>query len=278
MSKNHTRIGIVAPGARMDEAIIEGASAIASQFGASASLHFHPQCFERAGHFAGTDEVRAQAFLDIANDPSFDALWIGRGGYGAARILPFVLPHLTEAARAKTYLGYSDAGSLLGALYGAGFPHIAHGPMPADIKREGGGAAVKRGLSWLIDRAADAVEPGLKRGEKYAAFNIVILSHLIGTPWQPDLKDHIVLIEDIAEYTYRTDRDLCHITSNEKFRRAAGIRLGRVSEVPDNIIDFGQTEEEVARHWCARAGIEYLGRADIGHDAENRVVPFGVFV
>jgi muramoyltetrapeptide carboxypeptidase len=29
------------------------------------------------------------------------------------------------------------------------------------------------------------------------------------------------------------------------------------------------------RHWCANAGIAYLGRADIGHDAENKVVPFG---
>jgi len=25
----------------------------------------------------------------------------------------------------------------------------------------------------------------------------------------------------------------------------------------------------------ARAGIPYLGRADIGHDIENKVVPFG---
>ena len=35
------------------------------------------------------------------------------------------------------------------------------------------------------------------------------------------------------------------------------------------------TEEEVARFWCERAGIAYLGRADIGHDAANKIVPFG---
>jgi muramoyltetrapeptide carboxypeptidase len=34
-------------------------------------------------------------------------------------------------------------------------------------------------------------------------------------------------------------------------------------------------EEEVARYWCARSGIPWLGRADIGHDANNKVVPFG---
>ncbi len=34
-------------------------------------------------------------------------------------------------------------------------------------------------------------------------------------------------------------------------------------------------EEAVARYWCARSGIPYLGRADIGHDVDNKVVPFG---
>ena len=37
------------------------------------------------------------------------------------------------------------------------------------------------------------------------------------------------------------------------------------------------TEEEVARFWCERSGIPYLGRADIGHDADNKIVPFGRF-
>ena len=37
----------------------------------------------------------------------------------------------------------------------------------------------------------------------------------------------------------------------------------------------GATEEEIMRYWCAKAGIAYLGRADIGHDVENKVVPFG---
>ena len=33
--------------------------------------------------------------------------------------------------------------------------------------------------------------------------------------------------------------------------------------------------DAIVQEWCARAGIAYGGRADIGHDADNRVVPFG---
>jgi muramoyltetrapeptide carboxypeptidase len=74
---------------------------------------------------------------------------------------------------------------------------------------------------------------------------------------------------------YRTDRSMFHITSNPGVREVAGIKLGRCMEVPLNDPDFGESEEEVFEHWCRRSGIPYLGRADIGHDSQNKVVPFG---
>jgi muramoyltetrapeptide carboxypeptidase len=83
------------------------------------------------------------------------------------------------------------------------------------------------------------------------------------------------MLEEIAEYMYRIDRSLFHIFSSPKIRGLAGLRLGRCSDIPANDPDFGKTEVEVAEYWCKRAGIPYLGRADIGHDADNKVVPFG---
>jgi muramoyltetrapeptide carboxypeptidase len=49
-----------------------------------------------------------------------------------------------------------------------------------------------------------------------------------------------------------------------------------VSLIPPNDPEFGQTPDEIIRHWCADSGIPYLGSADIGHDVENKIVPFGV--
>jgi muramoyltetrapeptide carboxypeptidase len=54
------------------------------------------------------------------------------------------------------------------------------------------------------------------------------------------------------------------------------LRLGRASDVPENDPAFGHDEEAIVRDWCSRSGLEYRGRADIGHDASNRVVPFGL--
>ena len=277
MTERRLRIGVVAPGSRIDPSVGQRVTTLAMDLypDRAPDIQVHPQCFLSHGHFAGDDAARADAFVEIANDPGFDALWFARGGYGSCRLAEAVLPRLTEAARDKTYLGYSDAGSLLAALYGQGFGHIAHGPMPIDIEREGGHQAVGRALAWLVERVPGAVEPSLSPGVPAAAFNLAILSQLIGTPFQPDLRGHVLMLEEVSEYMYAIDRYMFHITSNPGVRQVAGIRLGRCSAIPPNEPDFGQSEEQVARDWCARAGIVYLGRADIGHDIGNKVVPFG---
>lgn len=273
------KIGIVAPSNRISQDLPQNlANAIADVYGeCGPGIWFHPQCFETSGHFAGPDAIRAQAFLDVANDPSFDVLWFGRGGYGSFRLIETVLAGLGPAARTKTYLGYSDAGAMLGALYGAGIGRVAHGPMPADLNRPGGATAVRRALAFLVDGDPAALEPAVTPGTPCAAFNIIMLSHLIGTPYLPDLSGHVLMLEEVSEAMYRIDRALGQITSTPALRRVAGIRLGRCGDIPPNDPDFGQSAEEVARYWCERSGIPYLGRADIGHDIDNKVVPFGTW-
>lgn len=247
----------------------------AKYFGDRVELVFHPQCFASAGHFAGTDSERINALVDTANDPKIDAVWFARGGYGACRVAEYAIPQLDRHAQAKAWLGYSDIGFLLAGLYRAGFKRLAHGPMPIDARGEGGEKAVRRAIGWLVDGASSSLERGVTPGHPNLAFNLAIFSQLLGTPLQPDLKGHILMFEDLGEYMYRIDRHFFHITSNANVRQCAGIRLGRCLSVPRNEPEFGMEEEEVARFWCERSGIPYLGRADIGHDSDNKVVPFG---
>jgi muramoyltetrapeptide carboxypeptidase len=277
MSKAKCRIGVVAPASRLSVEVAERVATLVRSLypERTPEIFFHPQCFASHGHFAGDDDLRAQAFLDIANDESYDALWCARGGYGSCRVVEAVMRGLTAPARAKVYMGYSDAGMLLAALYRAGFTGAAHGPVVQDIVRREGERAVARALAWMIDRAPEALEPTVGGANKTAAFNITILSHLIGTPLQPDLDGHVLMLEEVSEAMYRIDRSLFHITANAGIRRVKGIMLGRCSDITPNDPDFAMNEEEVARYWCDKSGIPWLGRADIGHDADNKVVPFG---
>jgi muramoyltetrapeptide carboxypeptidase len=74
------KVGIVAPSSRLERSMAERVTALAAERFPAVELHFHPQCFLSAGHFAGTDAERAAALVEIANDVSFDAVWFGRGG------------------------------------------------------------------------------------------------------------------------------------------------------------------------------------------------------
>src|SRR5690606_34285640 len=108
------RIGVVAPGTRIEPELAARVKAFAADsfLDRAPEIVFHPQCFLSAGHFAGEDAARKAAFVEYANDPAFDAIWFARGGYGACRIAEAAISQLTEAARAKTYLGYSDNGAI----------------------------------------------------------------------------------------------------------------------------------------------------------------------
>ena len=270
------KIGIVAVSSRFAK---ERADAINAWMEAnypdrSVTVVFHPASFMKHGHFSGDDAARAGAFVEFANDPRLDAVWFARGGYGSCRIAEAVLPRLTDVARQKRYLGYSDAGSVLALLYKAGFPHVAHGPMASDVVRHD--ETAHRALNWLIRGDAASLEPSLAEDPRpAAAFNLSILDALVGTALEPDLSGHVLMLEDVSEPLYRIDRMMFHLTGQPSIRRVAGLRLGRVSDIVENDPDFGLTPEEIARYWCRRSGIPYLGAADIGHDGGNKVVPFG---
>jgi muramoyltetrapeptide carboxypeptidase len=266
-----TRIAICAPGKRLER---EHADAVQQLVAGDASidLHFHPQCFARHGHFAGTDEQRLAALVECANEPSVDAVWFANGGYGSNRIAAEAVAQMGDAARGKRYLGYSDTGFLLAALYKAGIGTPAHGPMVGDIRRDYGNVAVRRSLDFLSGGDA-GLEPSLD-GRPAVAFNLMTLAMLCGTDLMPDITGHVVMIEEVSEHLYAIDRLFFHIVQH--LHGIAGLRLGRISDVPENDRPFGMSEEEIAQYWCAKVGIEYLGRADIGHDAANTIVPFGL--
>ena len=147
--------------------------------------------------------------------------------------------------------------------------------MPTDLSRDGGKDAIIRALDFLTRQRRATLEPSIGAGKPIVAFNITVLAHLVGSAHMPSLNDHIVLLEDVGEYLYRIDRALFAILSSGALSGAAGIKLGRISDIPENDRPFGQTEQEIAQHWCARFNIPYLGEADIGHDAQNKIVPFG---
>ena len=264
------KIAVVAPSNALKRDTAERVEAIARGRG-DCELAFHPQCFLSNGHFAGSDEQRLAALREVMADPAVDAVWFARGGYGSNRIAEAAARDLPDAARSKQVMGYSDTGFLLAAFRELGL-EVAHGPMPQDIVRDGGAAAIDRALDWLVRRDPATVEPRLR--QPAMAFNLTVLSKLLGTSFEPDFTGVELLIEEVSEHHYKIDRLMFHVTSNANIQKVARIRLGRASDIPENDPAWGTDEREIVADWCRRAGIELGPPADIGHDSGNRIVPF----
>ncbi len=297
MSVAKKRIGIVAPSVYIFPRHYERTNAMVAAHFPDVELVWHPQVFARSpdemsgntgfvwsdtetvpdpamhGHFAGSDEQRTAAFVEMANREDIDAIWFARGGYGAGRIAPDVLPRLGPAARNKTYMGYSDASYMLALLYRAGFPHLCHGPMVVDGSEE----ARMRALAWLARKDPRSLEPGLKVGERYVAFNLISAAMMVGTPLWPDVTGHVLMVEEVGEYLYAVDRCFFALTSALWRNAPSEIRLGQVTDTRENDRPFGKDEVGIAQDWCQRTNIRYGGRCEIGHYAGNKIVPFGRF-
>ena len=264
------RIAVVAPSCTFDREAGRRLDTLIGERG-DCELTIHPQCFLSDGHFAGCDSDRLAALREVMADPAVNAVWFARGGYGSNRIAKAAARDLPEEARTKTYMGYSDSGFLHAGFDKAGLKAV-WGPMPQDLLRPDGHEAVARALDWLVNGADNALEPGLDGPAM--AFNLTVLSSLLGTALEPDFSGIELLLEDVGEHHYRLDRTMFHLTASHNVRQVRQIRLGRVSDIPANHPEFGAEDEDIVSDWCKRSGIAFGGRADIGHDSANKLVPF----
>jgi muramoyltetrapeptide carboxypeptidase len=264
------KIAVVAPSCTLSREAASRVESMVRERG-DCELCVHPQCFLAEGHFAGDDRQRLAALREVMANPDIDVVWFARGGYGSNRIAEAAAADLPAAARSKLYMGYSDAGFLHAAFHKAGLD-VAWGPMPQDAMRDGGTAAVSRALDWIVKRDSAALEPEIQAPAM--AFNLTVLATLLGTVLEPSFSGVDLLIEDVSEHHYRIDRTMFHVAASANVRSVARLRLGRVGDIPANDPDFGRDEVAIVEEWCVRSGIPFGGRADIGHDVRNRVVPF----
>ena len=88
MADRPITIAVVAPSCTLDPVVANQLDQMVARLFADdeVRLKIHPQCYLSEGHFAGSDAQRVQALLQVAHDPQIDAIWLARGGYGAARV------------------------------------------------------------------------------------------------------------------------------------------------------------------------------------------------
>jgi muramoyltetrapeptide carboxypeptidase len=116
------------------------------------------------------------------------------------------------------------------------------------------------------------------RGEgKILGGNLAVLLSIMGTEYFPNLKDSVLLLEDIGEQPYRVDRLLNQLKLAKTFKQVNAIILGRfVDCYADEDAKHSLTLNEVISDYLEDLKIPVIYNLKHGHIAENLTIPFGI--
>lgn len=268
-------LGLAAPAFAVDARCLEeGAEGLRA---AGFRVKYDASLLERRGYLAGSDARRAGELVRLLEDREVDAIVCARGGYGCQRILPLLDAELFRAAR-KPLLGYSDVTVLLlwqlrrAGLGGFHGPMLEHGAWSAEECQAvcdalGGrpGERVMAGEGRVGGRAEGRLVGG----------SLSLVAASLGTPFEVDSDDALLLLEDVGEKPYAIDRMLHQLLAAGKLERVRGIGFGQLTACVDKK-RAEPTSEQVIEEVLAPLGLPLVLGLPFGHGRPNLPWPVGV--
>jgi muramoyltetrapeptide carboxypeptidase len=273
------RVALVAPaGPLHGRGDLERALSTARRLGWEATVGEH--ALGHADYFAGPDADRLADLNAALRDPTVDAVWCLRGGYGAMRLLPGVDWDALRA-RPRALIGYSDITALHCAI-AAEVPGLVsyHGPTARAVLTpfsERSLLAALRGDGDPCGAAPGArvLRPGRATG-RLAGGNLALLAALAGTPWAPRFDGAIAAFEDVNEATYRVDRMLRQLLLAGCLDGCRAIAFGHCTACPEEHEDDGRrTLAAVVNEIADALGVPAVLGIPLGHIDDQWTLPLG---
>lgn len=237
--------------------------------------------FNQNGHFAGTDDERAEDFQAALNDPTVKAIWCGRGGYGSVRILDKI-DFTGFKEQPKWLIGFSDITAFHSQIHTLGRETI-HATMPITVdleekERKKADKTLKRALfgkslSYKTPKN-DFNRRGKAKGQIIGG-NLALLASMAGSKSAMFTGGKIIFIEEVGEYIYSMDRMLYTLKRSGFFDNCAGIIVGGISNVRDKNDDFGKPIEQVFLDILDYNDIPVVFDFPAGHIKDNRALILG---
>jgi len=242
------------------------------------------------GFLAGTDAQRVEDIHWAFTDPSIDAVWCLRGGYGLSRILPQI-DFAKIRGNPKPFIGYSDITALHVAIHQRTGLVTFHGPVATStlsdytkdhvIKTLFNGTAPDK-ISISPDNAVNTnllyktqvITSGKARGQLIGG-NLSLLTAEAGTPFAlKDVRGKILFTEDVGEKPYRIDRMFVQLKQSVDLRSCAGIALGIFADC--DAPEGSPTVIDVVKDQFSNLGIPVMYGLSFGHIRDQFTLPLGV--
>ncbi|MBK6766283.1 MAG: LD-carboxypeptidase [bacterium] len=277
-------IGICAPAGPVKREKLEAAiiKLDARGFRVKASEHI----FDKHGFLSAPDDVRSAELQAMFADPGIDAVVSARGGVGSSRLLSRLnLEQLSCSG--KPFLGFSDLTAVQWALWAKHQSVTFSGPLAVEFDGSLSAATERMAFDILADTPCDnwldyfpEAQIDILRGGASQIIapmlpgNLTMIASLIGTPYMPDLRGAILVIEDIAEPPYRVDRLLFHLRNAGHLQNLAALIVGDFGWEEDDDESRGRLRDSVLDA-TARTAYPILLGFPYGHGSERLTLPVG---
>ncbi len=241
-----------------------------------------------AGYLSGDDDLRASDLNQMFEDDKIDAVMCLKGGYGTPRIVDKIDYELIKK-HPKSFIGFSDVTLLLNTIYDRCNLITYHGPMlTIDFKdnynqetlNSFNDIVIKQTRNYLINENNQyqirTINEGLANGILVGG-NLSLIDVMIGTPYQIDFKDKILLIEETNEAVYQIDRMLQKLRLSGILKQLKGVIIGGIT---NNQKDQNQDDAyyQLFKEVLEPLKIPVLYGLPIGHVTPRLTVPIGAEV
>jgi muramoyltetrapeptide carboxypeptidase len=289
--KQGDTIAMVTPGSYITE--LEKEESINNLRGLGFKVIYTDRLMQKNGYFSATDKERAADLNEMFERKDVQGIMCARGGYGCARILPYLDYDLIKN-NPKVLIGFSDVTAIQYALYKNSDLITFHGPVSISTFSS---FSVKNFRNILLDPTEELELQNSTTGNNYNPYGITVISDgkakgelvggnlsivvsLIGTEYDIDFSDKIIFLEEFLEEPYRIDRMLTQMIQAGKFDYSAGIALGVFKSCEPNksnpAFSGSFSLMEVLKDRLANLGIPVVYGLSFGHIADKFTLPFGV--
>lgn len=242
---------------------------------------FGKHVYAQNRYMAGSDEQRAADVNEAFLNPKIKAVLCVRAAAGTARILPYV-DYLKIRRHPKPLIGFCDNAALQAALFKKSRIISYNGFLPTyDFKNGDADPLVKNSLEMLLKgknfliRSGEKIRGGAASG-RLLCINLSVLMHLAGTPYFPELKGKILLLEDVNEKIYKIDTMLQQLKQQPHFNMLRGIVFGQFTNCTGDEEDG--TIDDCFADFLQNTNFPAMKNFQFGHVPQRYVLPFGAKV
>jgi len=227
------------------------------------------------------DERRAENFIAMWVNPEVKAIIGGTGGYGAVRMLPYLEPEVFRL-HPKIFVGYSDVTALHLWLNRRAGLRTFHGPTVDDLvpgTRDPTLASLLTALT--VSRPSGRLGRGITRGVRpgratgrLVGGNLSLVQQSIGTPYEVQVDDAILFLEETKDPMSVVDERLLHLRASGLLPRVRGIVFGHLSLDRSEEDEF----EDFVLDLVSDLDVPVLMDFPAGHEIPNLTLPIGTQV